>query len=422
MKHPAPLHINTADKLGGAARAANRLHLGLLALGVESRYLSYSRARHMPNSLSALEISGRVPRMLIRLNNRRAVRELARTQGQRRGHFSSNLNASPLVAQINRLRPEVAHLHWIGHDFLPIHDLPRLNVPLVWTLHDSWAFTGGCHVPQECTRYQQQCGRCPVLNSEREADLSRKVWQAKARHWAGLRPVIVTPSRWLHDCARSSALFHDWRIEVIPYGLDLEAYRPLNKTMARTVLNLPTDRQYVAFGAISSTGDRNKGFHFLQPALQKLAHETPDLPLELLVFGAERPADGGPDFGLPVRYLGVIDHELVVNLVYAAADVFVAPSMMENLPNTVLEALASGTPCAAFDIGGMPDMIEHQRNGYLARPFETDDLAHGIRWLLEHSEYAALADRARQKIVEGFALEQIARRYLTLYEEVLGRS
>jgi glycosyltransferase involved in cell wall biosynthesis len=182
---------------------------------------------------------------------------------------------------------------------------------------------------------------------------------------------------------------------------------------------LPQDKQLVLFGALKATSDKRKGFHLLQPALQDLSKSGWQEGLELVIFGSSAP-EKPLDLGFKTHYLGTLSDDLSLALVYSAADVFVLPSTQDNLPNTVLEAIACGTPCVAFNIGGMPDMIEHQKNGYLAQPYKIEDLAQGIAWVLENKErHRKLGDRAREKAEQEFTLEIQARRYLSLFTEIL---
>jgi glycosyltransferase involved in cell wall biosynthesis len=230
---------------------------------------------------------------------------------------------------------------------------------------------------------------------------------------------IVTPSQWLGDSAKASSLFGDRRVEVIPYGLDTEIYRPIEQKTARELLKLPQDKQLVLFLSLNATSDQRKGFHLLQPALQQLSQSGRQDQLELMVVGASVP-ENPPELGFKAHYLGVLGDDLTLALAYSAADVFVAPSLQDNLPNTVLEAIACGTPCVAFDIGGMPDMIDHQQNGYLAKPFVIEDLTEGIRWVLADStRLKTLGQNARAKAEQEFALKIQARRYQKLYQEIL---
>jgi glycosyltransferase involved in cell wall biosynthesis len=213
----------------------------------------------------------------------------------------------------------------------------------------------------------------------------------------------------------------DTRIEVIPNGLDLQRYRPIDKMVAREALSLPKDRKLILFGGVSSTSDRNKGFHLLAAALRELAADGWGDQAELLVFGSPAPTSP-PDLGMQANYLGWLHDDISVSLLYAAADVFVAPSIQENLPNTILESMACGTPCVAFRQGGVPDLVDHEQNGYLAKPFEPGDLARGIAWVLGNENLRhTLSIRARQKIERNFSLGHVAKQHAALYDELMVR-
>jgi glycosyltransferase involved in cell wall biosynthesis len=220
--------------------------------------------------------------------------------------------------------------------------------------------------------------------------------------------------------ARESSLFRETPIEVIPNGIDVQLYRPSDRHSARERFSLPQGKRLILFGAKDAKEDRNKGFHLLLQSLIALAggkwrHDD----IELLVFGSNGP-DKPDDHGFKVHYLGWQNDDESIALLYAAADVFVLPSIQENLPYTVMEAMACGTPCVAFDIGGVPDLIDHQQNGYLARPFEPEDLAKGITFVLEDDERRkVLSVHARHKVEQEFALENVAQQHLALYRSLL---
>jgi glycosyltransferase involved in cell wall biosynthesis len=301
---------------------------------------------------------------------------------------------------------------------VPIEALSKFNKPIVWTLHDMWAFTGGCCYSQECDRYTKSCGNCPVLGSNKAFDLSRWVWQRKAKAWEDLKLSIVTPSNWLAECAKSSSLFQNSDIKVIPYGLDIGIYKPSDRQTARNLLNLPQNKQLILFGAIAATNNKRKGFHLLQPALQKLSQSGWKDKIELVVFGAEQP-ENPIDLGFQVNYLGKIHEENKLALLYSSADVMIVPSIEDNLPLTAIESIACGTPVVSFDSTGFKDIVEHQKNGYRAKCFSCDDLANGIAWVIENKErHQKLCDRAREKVEQEFSLELQAGRYLSLFKEV----
>jgi glycosyltransferase involved in cell wall biosynthesis len=334
--------------------------------------------------------------------------------------FSPQWCPDRIAAQVKKLKPDLINLHWVNEGFLRLETLAKLPQPLVWTLHDMWPLTGGCHYSGDCRGYEQSCGACPQLGSQNQSDLSHQIWQRKRRAWNAANLTLVALCDWMAEAARASALFSNARIERIPNGIDTETFQPLEPEMARRLLRLPPDRPLILFGALNATQDRRKGFHLLQPALQALCQRMGHA--ELVVFGAERPASP-PDFGLPCHYLGSFQDDLSLALLYSAVDLFVLPSTEENLANTILEALACGTPCVAFGIGGMPDLIEHQQNGYLAKPGDTKDLAQGMCWVLEQqSRSPNLAQRAREKVIQEFTLEIQSRRYLNLFADILSDS
>ncbi len=406
-----PLHLCHADMVGGAARAAYRLHDGLRRLGVDSRMLVHEKTSGDP---AVLTVPGPFSHFALRVRrrlDRMPSSVYSHAQGAR---FSSNYLPSLIARSINAQGADLLHLHWIGHGLLPISAWPHLRPPVVWTLHDSWAFTGGCHIPHDCRRFEERCGRCPILGSTRELDLSRLTWLAKSRAFPKLKPVIVTPSRWLADSVRRSSLLANAELHVIPYGLDLDLFRPSDRAAARAALDLPPDRPLIAFGAMWALEDHNKGADLLAEALEKV-----DTDADFVVFGSDRVPDGLSRTGFAA---GSITDESRIAQVYAAADVTVVPSRSENLPLTVMESLACGTPVVAFRIGGIPDLIEHQVNGYLAEPFDTADLARGIAWVLENPErHARLRAAARAKAERDYEITHIARRYLALYEDILSR-
>ena len=230
---------------------------------------------------------------------------------------------------------------------------------------------------------------------------------------------VVTPSRWLANCARKSSLFRDRRIEVIPNGIDLSIFKPTPKQRARDLLELPRNKKLILFGGINSTSDPNKGFQFLLPALKNLSSRSRKQDIELLVFGSSVP--GKPlEFNMRISYLGRLQDESSLALLYSAADLLVVPSRQENLPNTILESMACGTPCVAFNQGGIPEIIDHGLNGYLANPFDQEDLAHGIGSLLGDDRLRqSMAINARQKVKADFSLQTAVRRYGDLYGELL---
>jgi glycosyltransferase involved in cell wall biosynthesis len=412
--------LSKSDGRGGAYAAVYRLHQGLLETGIDSTLLVSDKTRDDYTVLSPANTLIKGWTKLIPAVDRLPLSFYSQRQ---RTPYSIQWLPDRLVSRVAQINPDIINLHWINAGFVQIETLAKFKQPLVWTAHDMWPFTGGCHYSGECNKYTQSCGHCPQLKSQQDGDISRWVWWRKAKAWKDINLTIVTPSRWLADCAKNSSLFQNLRVEVIANGLDIQRYKPLEKNLARNLLGLPQDKQLILFGAMTATGDRRKGFHLLLPALKKLNQgQIGQDRLELVVFGSSQPLEP-PNFGFKTHYLGRLNDDISLALVYAAADIFVAPSTEDNLPNTVMEALACGIPCVAFKIGGMSDMIEHQQNGYLAHPYDIEDLSKGINWVLEDTQrYNQLCIHARQKVKREFTLELQAEKYLDLYSDILSKS
>ena len=410
------LILNTFDNQGGAAIATYRLHRGLRSIGINSHLLAQGKKTDDYSVLGPATKSQKVLAILRPYLDGVATYFYSRRE---KVLFSSAWFQDKLASNVVKLQPDIVHLFWVNGGFLRIETLKKFKQPIVWTLHDMWPFTGGCHYDDECGKFQQSCGSCPVLNSGHERDLSRRIWERKRKSWENVPIVVVATSQWLADMARSSSIFRSQRIEVIPNGIDTEIYKPGNKEAARAVYNLPQDKHLILFSAFSATSDKRKGNQFLVLALEKMSQAGWGSNTELVIIGASRP-ESPPDMGMKVHYMGHMHDEISQVLLYSAADVVVTPSIQENLSNTVMESLACGTPVVAFDIGGMPDMIDHKINGYLATPFEPNDLADGMMWVLENEiRREMLSERARQTAEVRYALDTVVKDYLALYQSIL---
>jgi glycosyltransferase involved in cell wall biosynthesis len=314
---------------------------------------------------------------------------------------------------------DLIQLHWVTRflDYRAFLELVPATIPVVWTLHDMVPFTGGCHYDQACNRFVQSCGRCPQLGSESDTDLTRQVWQRKWKCFQKLRPEqlhIVTPSRWLGEQVAQSSLLSRFPRSVIPYGLDTEMFAPRDRNVSRELLRIPHHAKVVLFIA-NGVNDPRKGFHLLTRALEKI-----DSPSEmfLLSLGPGAPPEFG---GFPNAHIGQRDDDLFLSHVYTAADVFVAPSLQDNLPNTVLESISCGTPVVGFSVGGIPDVVRPGLTGYLAVPGDAADLRRAIVDVLKDEEgRKKMSINCRKIAIQEYALEVQVRRYLDLYQEVLG--
>ena len=318
---------------------------------------------------------------------------------------------------------DIIHLHWINHAFLRPEDLARLsnlNKPIVWTFHDSNAFTGGCHVRYDCDHFLKECGDCPVLKYNGPDDSSHRIWKRKVKAYGKMDFTIVAPSKWMADSVKKSSLLGASKVINIPNTLDTNVFKPSVKSEARAKLGLNPDKFILMSGFMPSRKDLHKGTPYLIEAIELFISDhqvSPDF-VELVVFG-NRDEKNVPVFPIHTTFLGTISDDEKLALCYSAADVFLAPSLEDNLPNTVMESLSCGTPLVAFTTGGIPDMVKHKHNGYLAEYKSSTDLAAGIAWIYNYPNRAELNFNARQTVEEYFSEKIIAEQHIELYKSLL---
>lgn len=408
------LIVNTYDTLGGAARAAYRLHKALLSKEIDSHMLVQSKFSD--------DFTVEAYTKSVFQNVWMKVRTILDTlpvrfyKNRTKTLFSPSwIGFNNIVNQINAINPDVVHLHWISNGMIKIEDLVRIKAPIVWTLHDNWSFTGGCHIMWECDKYKKNCGTCPRLGSTKEKDLSRSIFNRKRKTYAKLpKMVVVGLSKWITDCTKQSSLLKNHYIVNIPNPIDTNIFKPMDKKQARTLWNLPSDKKLILFGAMSATSDINKGFKELIESLDLLNDQN----IEFVIFGSSEPKQKQP-FKMKTHYLGHLNDDVSLVSLYSAVDLMVVPSLQETLPQTASEAMACGAPVVAFGHTGLLDIVEHKKTGYLAEPFQKNDLAFGIEWVLNTNNYNYLSINGREKIVNEFESAFIASRYVELYNNII---
>lgn len=409
------LHVNSRGIGGGAAVAAGRLHRGLRAAGVDSRLLVFESA----GAGEGVEcLSGR-SRWLFDAVMAKLGRIIGKTQRDPNACLCSmNLRPSPLVRKMHSMRPDLVHLHWVGFGLLPVRDLSAIKAPVVWTLHDMWPFCGSEHVNlSDGKRWKEGYRKENRHPDARGPDIARWVWEHKKKAWYGLKLDTISPSRWMQSCVSDSALWGDMegcRHFRIPNPVDFSRFDLLSRQEAREALGLPQDRKLLGFG-MAFGSHFLKGTDLLQQACARLTLEE---KIDLVAVGHQS-REKSPMALASVRHLGPADATRMA-LFYNAVDAIVVPSRCESFGFMAAEALACGTPVVAFDVGGLPDIVRHRVNGYLAAPFLIDDLVSGIRWSLK----AELGNsegrrRALRHSVSHFSSDSVVLEHKRLYEHIL---
>ena len=410
------LQLNHSDINGGAARAAYRIHQALRNSGIDSQMLVNVAASgdwtvHGPSNKLSKAIT------LARPHLATPFQKLLRTTNPI--IHSPALVPSRWPERINASDSELVNLHWVQGEMLSIADISRIRKPIVWTLHDMWAFCGAEHY---ATDYRWRDGYHADNRPDHESgfDLNRTTWQRKQKHWR--RPFqIVCPSQWLADCVQASALMADWPVAVVPNPIDTERWQPIDQHLARQLLGLPQDCPLLLFGATGGGNDPRKGMDLILAALTQLGTEENLQDLQLVVFGQHSP-QSPPQLGFPLHYTGHLRDDLTLRVFYSAADVMVVPSRQEAFGQTASEAHACGTPVVAFNTGGLPDIVVDRVTGALAGPFEPASLAAGIRWVLEDSQrLQQLGVSARSRAEQLWNQQRVAGLYSEVYEKATHR-
>ncbi len=404
------LIVNTFEIEGGAARAANRLHQSLLEYGLNSTLLVQTKTTTNPTVIPLFTKQEA-------FNMRKSAhKELSDYPNKSKTLFSvSNIDSTKLVNKINSLNPDIVHFHWVAMGMIRIEDIIKIKSHIIWNCHDMMALTGGCHYDEWCGRYKHHCGKCKVLHSNTENDLSREIFDRKYFAYKNTQSLhFVGTSKWMVECLKQSVLTKNNPISHIPSGADGRIFKPLNKAECREMFKIPMNKKVILFGAMNPLGDPRKGAKELLEALKLLKIEN-----TIFVIAGCHEQINKYELELPIYYIPEVSDEVSLSLIYNTADIIIVPSLQENLANTVVESLLCGIPVVAFDVDGNKDMITHKKNGYLVEPFKKEDLILGIEWILHNKLYDDLSLNARTSALAKFDLRILAKQYYNLYKEVV---
>lgn len=390
---PRILHINRSDSQGGAAIAAYRHHDALRRAGFESKMLVVDKVTDDPDVLTIPQnfFSKYIPKVFNRL--------LTKRMNYYATWSYAGLGENPAEMECIK-EADIIVLHWVNYYTLSIkaiEDILKTGKPVYWFMHDMWPITGGCHHSLECNRYKMHCDKCPMAHnragSHRKQDLSWRQFEEKLKKLTPYKNLkFLTPSQWLDDRVRESALFKNHSVDVVRNVLDTGIFKPSLKTEARKRLGLPQDKKLILFGA-DNISSPYKGWPMLREVLQEPIGDA-----EVVVYG-RTPEGLQSEIALRLHEMGHIsDTNRLIDL-YSACDVFVTPSLADNYPNVLIEAMACGLPCVGTNIGGIPELIYDNETGKLAKSMEAKDLREAIIDILNSGPECYSPEKVRNPIL-----------------------
>lgn len=395
------LFISTYNRLGGAAIAASRLLHAVRDTGCDASMAVFDKQGNDPAVFTAgNKLANRFrfywERGIIFLYNRLSRKNLFEV---------SIANTGTPITKLKAFKEaDVIHLHWVNQGMLSIKEIGRIlssGKKVVWTMHDMWPFSGIAHYD----------GGAKCLLPKMLTHLSDNVFQKKYVAYAKGPITFVACSNWLRELANQSKLTEGHTVISIPNPIDTEVYRPYNRNEVRERMQLPKEKKIILFAAMKAT-DPRKGMEYLTEASRLIAQKKDNL---LCLIAGANSNEIAEQFPLPAQGIGFVSQKEMIDL-YNAADLFVTPSLQDNLPNTIMEAMACGTPCVGFNTGGIPEMIDHRHNGYVAEYKDAADLAEGLRWCLFEADQPSLSENARNKVMDKYTPAKVAQQYIKIYE------
>lgn len=414
------LIVNTSEKTGGAAVAANRLKDALNNNGFKAKMLVRDK---LTDDITIATLGHRWQTRWNQLWERFCI--FLHLHCSRHHLFEIDIaNAGTDITHLREFKEaDVIHLSWINQGMLSLNNIKKIlrsGKPVVWTMHDLWPASSICHYAHGCYRYENGCGNCPLLPGRGgRNDLSAKVWKKKKSTYDYGNIWFVTCSQWLGRQAKRSGLLRGHHISSIPNPIDSHFFAPQNKEKMRLRLKLPTNKRLILFVSQRVT-DQRKGMDYFVKAIAEMVQQNPAL-LEntgIAILGSHSEELEGK-LALPFYPLGYVSDQQQIRDVYNAADVFVLPSLEDNLPNTIMESMSCGVPCVGFKVGGIPEMIDHQQNGYVALGRDASDLAKGILWVLDNPDYDQLSKAAVAKVQRCYSQRSVAWQYINIYNEAM---
>ncbi len=406
------IHISNSNQIGGAARAATRIHESLLDNNISSKIWVNDKVGDDSNVFS---VPGKYFKVIkiIKILISRYLTKLLKTNNP--SLHSPQIFSSRWIDKINKSDADVIHLHWFQHEMISISDIPKINKPIVWTLHDMWGFCGAEHISYD-NRWREGYKTKNRPKTESGFDLNMWTWKRKIKFWK--KPIhLIAASQWMENAVKDSFLMKEWNVTQIPNPLNVNIWKPIDKKIARNAFNLPSNLPIVLFGAVAGTSYFHKGFDLLESAIIKIYNSKKINNICLVVFGQSKPINP-PKLNFPIIYLGHLHDDVSLRIAYSAANLLVVPSRFESFAQTATEAQACGTPVVAFNTSGLKTTVLHKETGYLAKPFDINDLANGIIWTLNEKNIN-LKQNARNSAVKRFSYSRVGKLHQKLYKKIL---
>lgn len=405
------VHVSYKDDQEGAAIAVERICRSLILAGIDSTILVQKKVGDKPYAHSSANNKLQKLFSFIRVGLDLLINNLL--VKDKSVYFTLPFIGSDISKHHLLVEADVIHLHWINRGFLSLASIEKflkLKKTVVWTLHDSWAFTGGCHMTGQCEKYKANCKGCPLSPF---LDLASHFLEKKRNMFESSRISFITPSTWMVEKASSSNALRNKTVTVIPNCVDTSIFKPLDAVNARKVFNLPLDKSIILFNI---TNDARKGVAYLHQVIAKLSDNDNNI---LFVGFGTSDIQNTVFADLPIMTVGRINDNYSMATLYNASDVLIAPALEEPFGQTYIEAMACGTPCVAFNHSGPQDIIEHQKDGYLAPYLNMNSLIDGVFYCLKNHQN--LSSAAIEKVQSKYSFDQVSQLHINYYNSILLR-
>lgn len=404
------LQVSESDNIGGAAIAASKLNCLLNKNHIDSKLLVNRKKTNDFNIISPFSFFDKIyakilPHLLIKYNKWRF--------GTTKLTISKDKSSLFFLRMINNKKFDIIHLHWVNNGFVGLDDLNLITKPIVWTLHDNWLFTAGCHSTQGCKQFVDNCNNCPhIAHKQHQINLDKQ-FVIKNRKLLDLKKKIniIVPSKWMLASAKESKILNGFNITLIPNFIDVDLFIPKDRDICKQYFNLELKKKYILFGATDPINDSNKGYDYIKEMDSRGVLDG----FTLIIFG-KIANSSDVDLNIDFILMDTIYDKKKLALLYNVAELIIMPSIHESFGQVAAEGMACGIPVLCFNTTGLKDIVDHKKNGYLAILKDIDDLITGFNWIVSQK---GLGVFTRSKIENKFSKDIILKKHIELYQKIL---